>query len=79
MKELVSNRRVMIIAAAATVSILWAIFIVPSAPPWTTMVSLGALALLLVSSAVLGLRTTPPTSLEAVIRSVDTEKPRRKS
>lgn len=79
MKELVSNRRVMIIAAAATVSILWAIFIVPSSPPWTTMVSLGALALLLVSSVVLGLRTTPPTSLEAVIRSVDTEKPRRKS
>lgn len=79
MKELVSNRRVMITVVAAMLSVLWAILVGPASPLWTTMITLGALALLLVSTVVTGLRTRPPTSLEAVIRSVEMEKPRRKS
>lgn len=79
MKELVSNRRVMITVVAAMLSVLWAILVGPASPLWTTMITLGALALLLVSTVVMELRTRPPTSLEAVIRNVETEKPRRKS
>jgi hypothetical protein len=79
MKELVSNRRVMITVVAAMLSVLWAILVGPASPLWTTMITLGALALLLVSTVVMGLRTRPPTSLEAVIRNVEMEKPRRKS
>lgn len=79
MKELVSNRRVMITVVAAMLSVLWAILVGPASPLWTTMITLGALALLLVSTVVMELRTRPPTSLEAVIRNVEMEKPRRKS
>lgn len=79
MKEFVSHRRVMILAAAASLSILWAVLVVPSGPPWIAMATLAAVTLLLVSTVVLGLRTAQPTSLETVIRSVETEKPRRKS
>lgn len=76
MKELVSNRRVSILAVAVVLSILWAIFMVPGGRPWTGVVWVGALAFLLVSSVLLLLAAKPPTSLAAVIQGVEDE-PRR--
>jgi hypothetical protein len=78
MKDFVSNRRVSILAWAASLSILWAIFVVPSGQPWTGLVWLGALAFLLVSTTVLMLGTAAPTSLVTVIESVEAEPKVRK-
>jgi hypothetical protein len=73
MKDLVSNRRVSILAAAAGLSILWAIVVVWSGQAWAGYAWLGSIALLLVSSAVLFLGAARPTSLAAVIQGVEDE------
>jgi hypothetical protein len=78
MKDFVSNRRVSILAWAAALSILWAIFVVPGGQPWAGYVWLAALAFLLVSTSVLMLGTAAPTSLVTVIESVETESTVRK-
>ena len=79
MKDIVSNRRVSILAWAASLSILWAIFVVPSGRPWTGMVWLGALAFLLVSSTVRILGAAAPGSLATVVQGVENEPTRRNS
>jgi cytochrome c biogenesis factor len=73
MKDLVSNRRVSILAAAAVLSILWAIVVVWSGQPWTGYVWLATMALLLVSAALMFLGAARPTSLATVIQGVDDE------
>jgi len=73
MKDIVSNRRVSILAWAASLSILWAIFVIPNGRPWTGMVWLGALAFLLVSSTALLLGAGAKESLAPVILGVDDE------
>lgn len=76
MTEVVSNRRVSILAAAAALSILWAIFVVPGGRPWTGLVWLGALVFLLVSSVVLLLGQAPPPALARNIRPLTDERKR---
>ena len=70
MKDLVSNRRASIFAVATSLSVLWALFVVPSGQPWAGLVWLGALAaltFLFVSTIVLLLRAGPPPSLVMVV------------
>jgi VanZ family protein len=69
MKDVVSNRRVSILAWAAGLAILWAVFVVPSGQPWTGLVWLGALVFLLVSSVVLILGAATRPSLAPVIHN----------
>lgn len=67
MKDFVSNRRVGIVGSVASMSILWGIFVVPSAPPWAGLVWLSALAVLLAATPLLFLRAPlPSTAGEAV-------------
>ena len=77
MKDLVSNRRVSILAAAAALSILWAIVVVWSGQRWAGYVWVGSIALLLVSATVLFLDAARSTTLATVIRGVE-EEPRGK-
>jgi hypothetical protein len=74
--EVVSNRRVSILAAAGALSILWAVFVVPADKPSTGLVWLGALVFLLVSSVVLLLGQAPPPALARNIRSLADERKR---
>lgn len=78
MKDFVSHRRVSILAAAASISILWAIFVVPGGAPWTGFVWLGALVFLLVSTVAMVLKATSPPALSQVIRGVEDEPTGRK-
>ena len=73
MKDLVSNRRVSILAWAAGLSILWAVFAVSGDRPWAAYVWLGGMALMLVATAVMFLGGAPSTSLVTVIQSVEDE------
>ena len=77
MKDLVSNRRVSILAGAASLSIMCALFVVPFGLPWTGLVWLAALASLLVSSVVLGVASAP--SLAPVALAAAGQTTRRKS
>ena len=77
MKDLVSNRRVGILAGAASSSILGALFVVPFGLPWTGLLGLGALAFLLVSSVVLGVEPAP--SLAPIAMAAAGQTARRKS
>ena len=70
MKDFVSNRRVSILVWAAGLSILWALFVVPSGQAWTGLVWFGALAFLLVSSVVLLLGVAAPASPAPVIQAI---------
>ena len=79
MKDFVSNRRVSILAWGAGLSILWAIFAASGDRPWAGYVWLGAMGLLLVSTAVMFLGGAPSTSLATVIQGVEDEPARRKS
>ena len=65
-----------ILAAAAALSILWAIVVVWSGQAWAGYVWIGSIGLLLVSAAVLFLGAARPTSLATVIQGVD-EEPRK--
>ena len=78
MKDFVSNRRVSILAWAAGLSILWAVFVVWSGQAWAGYVWAGAMGLLVVSTAVMFLGGAQPTSLAAVIEGVDHEPSKRK-
>ncbi len=51
MKGFVSNPRVSIVAAIASLLILWAIIVVPGGPPWRGLVSVSVLAVLLAATA----------------------------
>ena len=73
MKDLVSNRRVSILAAAAGLSVLWAVVVVWSGQRWASYVWLGTMALLLVSAAVMFLDSARSTSLAAVIQDAERE------
>ena len=79
MKDLVSNRRVSILAGAAGLSILWAIVVVWSGQPWAGYVWLGSISLLLVSAAVMFLGAARSTSLATVIQGVEDEPRKVKS
>jgi hypothetical protein len=79
MKDLVSNRRVSILAWGAGLSILWAVFAVSGDRPWAAYIWLGAMGLLIVSTAVMFLGGTRPTSLATVIQGVEDEPAERKS
>jgi hypothetical protein len=74
MSDLVFTRR---IGAATSITaaamLLWAVFVVPGGAPWTGLVWLGALAVLLVTSAtlLLGLSRTP--SVAPVIGGAEAE------
>ena len=78
MKGFVSSRRTSILAWAWSLSILWALFVVPG-QPWTGLVWFGALSLLLVSSAVLLLGAPLPSSLAPSIQGADAQAKGRKS
>jgi hypothetical protein len=73
MKDLVSNRRVSILAAAAGLSILWAIVVVWSGEAWAGYVWVGSMATLLVSAAVMFLGAAQSTSLATVIQGAKEE------
>lgn len=73
MKDLVSNRRVNILAWGAGLSILWALFVLPSGQPWTGLIGFGALAFLFVSSVVLILGAGSPASPVPVIPAANGE------
>ena len=79
MKDFVSNRRTSILAWAWSLSILWALFVVPFGQPWTGLVWFGALSLLLVSIAVLLLGAALPSSLAPAVRGADVQAKGRKS
>jgi hypothetical protein len=79
MKDLVSNRRVSILAWSAGLSILWALFVVPSGEPWTGLVWFGALAFLLVSSVVLVMGVASPPALAPVIQAENGQTTRKKA
>ena len=79
MKGFVSNRRVSILAWASSLSILWALFVVPGGQPWAGLVWLGALAFLLVSSVALILGAAMVPSLAPAIQAVDSQGTGRKS
>jgi hypothetical protein len=78
MADFVSNRRASILACAATMAILWALFVVPGGNPWTGFVWLGALAFLLVSSVMLQGLSSPPSPVP-VIQAIDGPTKGRKS
>ena len=78
MKGFVSSRRTSILAWAWSLSILWALFVVPG-QPWTGLVWFGALSLLLVSIAVLLLGAALPSSLAPAVRGADVQAKGRKS
>ena len=79
MKDFVSNRRVSILAWASSLSILWALFVVPSGQPWAGLVWFGALAFLFVSSVVLVLGAATAPVLAPAIHAVDNQGTGRKS
>ena len=74
MKDLVFNRR---IGAATSITaaamLLWAVFVVPGGAPWTGLVWLGALALLLVTSATLLFALSRTPTMAQVTRGVEAE------
>ena len=71
MKDFVSSRRVSIVAAVASLLILWAIIAVPGGPPWAGLLSLSVMAVLLVATArLLGSVQSAP-SMSEVIHGVD--------
>jgi hypothetical protein len=69
--EVVSNRRVSILAAAGALSILWTVFVVPADKPWTGLMWLGTLAFLLASSVALVLGAARPAALATRARPAD--------
>ena len=77
MKDIVSNRRVSILAWAAGLAILWALFMVPGGRPWTGFAWLGALAFLLVSTAALILGAPPQPALARAMPALEKEPTRR--
>jgi hypothetical protein len=71
MVDFVSNWRVSLVAAVATGSMFWAVFVVPGGPPWAGFVWLSALAVLLLATPMLFLAS--PASMSAVIHGVEAE------
>jgi hypothetical protein len=74
MKGFVSSRQVSIVAAIASVLILWAIIVVPGGPAYSGLVTWSVLAVLLTATSRLILGTLSPAALSA--RSHGTEKRR---
>ena len=73
MKDFVSNRRVSILAAAAALSILWAVVVVWSGQPWAGYAWVATMAVLLVSAAVMFLGAAQSTTLATVIQGAEEE------
>jgi len=75
MKDLVSDRRVTIAASISMLLLGWAVFVNPGAS-WPGMLSIAALATLLVISTtvlLLGRTRAPAASLAQVIQDVEKE------
>jgi hypothetical protein len=81
MKELVSDRRVTVAASISMLLLGWSIFVNPGGS-WPGMLSIAALATLLVISTtvlLLGRTRAPAASLAQVIQDVDKESAARPS
>jgi hypothetical protein len=76
MKDFVSSRRVSIVAAIASLLILWAIIVVPGGPAWSGLLSLSVLAVLLAAATRLILGTASPAILSEVVHGVESGKRR---
>jgi hypothetical protein len=72
MKEFVSDRRTRIVISMSCVMLVWAVFVVPGGAPWTGMVWLGALPLLLVATATMLFHAATPSTQE-VLQGVEAE------
>lgn len=73
MKDFVSDRRIRAAGSISAVLLLWAVFVSPGAP-WMGYVSIGALAVLLVTTTVMCLgRLAPTASMAQVIHDVEAE------
>ena len=73
MKEFVSDRRTRVVISMSCIMLIWAVFVVPGGAPWTGMVWLGALPLLLVATATMLLSTARTPSMQQVLQGVEAE------
>jgi hypothetical protein len=71
MKEFVSDRRTRVVISMSCIMLIWAVFVVPGGAPWTGMVWLGALPLLLVATATMLLSTARTPSMQQVLQGVE--------
>ena len=81
MKELVSDRRVTVAVSISMLLLGWSVFVNPGTS-WPGMLSIAALATLLVSATavvLLGRLRAPAASLSQIIWDVDKEKAARPS
>lgn len=73
MKEFVSDRQTRVVLSLSCIMLVWAVFVVPGGAPWTGMVWLGALPLLLVATATMLLRMASTPSMQKVLQGVEAE------
>lgn len=73
MMGFVSNRRVNVLAAVASMAILGGFFVVPGGSPWAGYVWFGALAVLFVATATAFLGGASAPSMSEVIYGVEGE------
>ena len=73
MKDFVSSRPAIIVAAVGSLLVLWAIVVVPGGPAWNGFVSLSVLAVLLAATAKLVRGAASPAAMSEVIRGVEGE------
>ncbi|PYQ49812.1 MAG: hypothetical protein DMF78_17320 [Acidobacteria bacterium] len=72
-KDFVSQRSIRAVGSISSLLLLWAVFVSPGGI-WTGFVSVGALAVLLLVTAVVWMGRTPPrVSVAGVIRDVGAE------